>query len=283
MDRRRTAIRDHEGCHLKGCGISYGAFSILNGALCGIGASAGVGLATVAEFTVEGECTIVESDVDKEIPRICVEHVLQHISTESDGWMLNISSEIPSSNGMKSSSSLCNAIVESIFKAYSVEFDGMDVIRLGVDCARHAGITVTGAFDDACACHLGGIHVTDNSKDEIVRSENISEYDVLFHIPDGGRRKMTEMSADIRQSSMRNVSLAESDIFAAMTENGRIMAYLTGSDNRVAESAIEHGALGAGMTGFGPAVAMVFEKNDSAEFLRNTDIEVIRTRTRPIS
>src|SRR2546430_4173592 len=38
----------------------------------------------------------------------------------------------------------------------------MDFAKMSVDAAFDAGVTITGAFDDACASLLGGICVTDN-------------------------------------------------------------------------------------------------------------------------
>lgn len=266
---------------MNGRGESYGAFSILNAALCGIGGSAGVTLTTIAEFSTEIGGNVIETDVDGSLPRICVERALRHMGEEINGWRLNVISEIPPSVGMKSSSSVCNAIISSVFDAYSFECDGMDLVRLGIDCARSAGVTVTGAFDDASACHFGGIHITDNSNDETIDVHDVPEYDVLFHIPNVPRKDIL-ISDIVRNRATDNALLAREDVFAAMTENGRIMASLTGSDNSIAESAIEHGALGAGMTGFGPAVAMVFDKNDTSEFIDHSDIELIGTRTRSL-
>jgi len=48
--------------------------------------------------------------------------------------------------------------------------------------AREAGVTVTGAFDDATASMLGGVTVTDNDADEL-RSRETVDWDVLVWTP----------------------------------------------------------------------------------------------------
>jgi shikimate kinase len=58
----------------------------------------------------------------------------------------------------------------------------LDAIRLGVRAARDAGVTVTGAFDDASAAMLGGVTVTDNSADELLQYD-VVDWDVLVWTP----------------------------------------------------------------------------------------------------
>ena len=59
----------------------------------------------------------------------------------------------------------------------------MELVNLGVDAAFDAKVTVTGAFDDACAL-FGGIVITDNLKREIVKQLPLPEdLTVLFLVP----------------------------------------------------------------------------------------------------
>ena len=74
-----------------------------------------------------------------------------------------------------------------------------------------------------------------------------------------------------------------SDPFAAMTMNGRIISEASGVDNSVAERALDMGALGAGMSGSGPAVAIVVAEGDGKRFAEDmgmTSEETILTVTR---
>jgi shikimate kinase len=53
--------------------------------------------------------------------------------------------------------------------------DDLAVVNLGVDAAFDARVTVTGAFDDACASFFGGIVVTDNLKRRLVKHSILPE------------------------------------------------------------------------------------------------------------
>ena len=62
--------------------------------------------------------------------------------------------------------------------------DDLEIVKLGVEAAFDAKVTVTGAFDDACASYFGGIVVTDNLNREIVKQLPFTEdLAVLFHVP----------------------------------------------------------------------------------------------------
>ena len=62
--------------------------------------------------------------------------------------------------------------------------DDLEIVKLGVEAAFDAKVTVTGAFDDACASYFGGAVITDNLKREIVKQLPLTEdFVVLFHVP----------------------------------------------------------------------------------------------------
>ena len=98
-----------------------------------------------------------------------------HVTTES---------EVPMASGLKSSSAAANATVLATLDALDAT-DRMtreDMARLGVMAARDAGVTVTGAFDDATASMLGGVTVTDNEADDLFLREEV-DWDVLVWTP----------------------------------------------------------------------------------------------------
>ncbi len=274
-----------------GKGSSHGSITVINAMPCGIGATIGVDLNTTATFEeTDGRksVTIVnDASEDKNMARICVSRAYEYANMdESDGWNLVTDSEIPVSRGLKSSSCACNAILRAVFSTIGVEIDPVDLIRLGVECAREAKVTVTGSFDDACGCGLGGLVMTDNRRDEILARTDIGDYDVVIHVPRFKIRK-TGLPLDRLQAVapriQEAIDIAMEEPFKAMTMNGRIISEASDMDNSLAERAIGMGALGAGMSGSGPAVAIVVAKGDGKRFATDMGMdpeETILTRTR---
>jgi shikimate kinase len=274
---------------LSGIGTSYGAITVINAMPCGIGATIGTTLMTSAKFAPGGDRknVIIRNDPGErtEMAEICVSEAYSRVGKEEpDGWTLDISSDIPISRGLKSSSSACNAIISAVFNEHGYRTDEVDLVRLGVKCARKAKVTVTGAFDDACGCFLGGFVITDNGKDEIILHRDVEDLDVVIHIPDRKIPKTGLPLAELRALAPeveKLVELSRSDPYAAMTGNGRLISSVSGVDNSIAELAMKNGALGAGMSGSGPAIAIVLEKGDTENFLNRTGIRnVIKTNTR---
>lgn len=272
-------------------GRSHGAITVVNAMPCGIGSTTGVDLWTEAVFEPSGEGRNVaisnDPTEDQTMARICVRRAYEVADIpEPENWSLKTDSEIPVSRGLKSSSTACNAILRAVMGEIGFQMDPVDMIRLGVTCAREAHVTVTGSFDDACGSGLGGLVVTDNRKNEIIYNGDVDEFDVIIHVPRFKIRK-TGLPLDKLHGTAPEIQkildIVRDDPFRAMTENGRIISSVSDVDNIIAEKAVSMGALGAGMSGSGPAVAIVVTKGDGKNFAKDLGIkpdETIFTRTR---
>ncbi|MDD4245015.1 MAG: shikimate kinase [Candidatus Methanomethylophilaceae archaeon] len=273
---------------MTGHGRSYGAITVINAMPCGIGATIGVDLVTNSVFDVIGDerKVIIKNDPseDDRMARLCVSAAYSRMGIpEPIGWELEISSQIPVSRGLKSSSSACNSILSAIFDEHGFKIGTMDMIRIGVACARSAGVTVTGSFDDACGCHLGGFVMTDNAHDRLILHRNVGLHDVVIYVPDEKIRKKGLEVDNLRacaQIIRDAISISETDPFSAMTINGRTIASASGIDGSWAERALRYGALGAGVSGSGPAVTAVFDRGMAKEFIKICGSGCILTTTR---
>lgn len=178
------------------------------------------------------------------------------------GIELEVTSNIPIGWGLKSSSAVANATVLAVIGAHGRRINLLDAIKISVRAARRAGVTVTGAMDDAAASMLGGLVLTDNSRDELIMRVPVPELDVAILLPHGESARPTS-SVDSRRiskySSLTNslMDLLPKRPWEVMTLNGLLYSGLLGFDAEPALRAMELGALGAGLSGTGPAVAAV--------------------------
>jgi shikimate kinase len=123
-----------------------------------------------------------DPDADTTLVEACVRAVLDETDHERGGHV-RTEADVPMAGGLKSSSAAANATVLATLEALDAGLDRESACRLGVDAAREAGVTVTGAFDDASASMLGGVTVTDNTVDRLLdRSER--DWDVAVFVPD---------------------------------------------------------------------------------------------------
>jgi shikimate kinase len=235
----------------------------------GKGAAFGLDLWTKAEVKLTDEVNIITgmitSDPEENTTLIqkTVARVFRHFGVEKQfGAKVTTSSNIPIARGLKSSSAAANAVALATVAALTEELDDLSVVNLGVDAAFESKVTVTGAFDDACASYLGGVVVTNNSTRQLLRRFSLPEgLTVLLHVP---TRKAYTGDTDVSRLAMiKPAAIAafeeakKGNLWTAMTQNGIAYSLALGYDNSIAEQALVNGALAAGLCGKGPAVTVV--------------------------
>jgi len=271
---------------MRGHGASYGAVSVMNAIPCGMGSTIGISLRTEADYRPAEKTSISLIDrpnMGDGLVRRCVRRTLEWIGEEPTEYDLTVRTDIPPSMGLKSSSSVCNAVICAVLDYYGVRKDPVDIVRKGVQCARECKVTITGAFDDACGCHLGGLVVTDNTRDELVFKGPIPLYDVVICVPDRSIPK-SKVPVDAYRSLEGYYRTMLSDVrtryLDILTANGRYVGSLVGDGNELAAKAISLGALAAGVTGTGPAVAVIAKHGDGQRIAEMLGCRTLVTTTR---
>jgi shikimate kinase len=259
--------------------IAYGAATIVNALALGKGAAFGVDLWTKAEVKLTQEPHIIKGEIATDssestaLIEKTVSRVLTHFEMENlFGAKVKTISNIPIARGLKSSSSAANAIALATVAALSKKLDDLTVVNLGVEASFDARVTITGAFDDACASYFGGAIITDNLKRRILGSYMISEdVEVLFHVPTD---KAYTIDSDINKLhnikplvKIAHKEAKSGNLWAALTLNGLIYSAILRYDTSAALDALSAGALAAGLCGKGPAVTAVVtsDKLDSVK------------------
>jgi shikimate kinase len=244
--------------------IVHGAATIINAIATGKGAAVGVDLWTKAAVAITDDPGTVEvtilsdSSENPVLAQKTVERVLRHFGLEKEfGATVETQSNIPVARGMKSSSAAANAIALATVAALERSLPDVDVVKLGVDGAVDAKVTITGAFDDACASYFGGVVITDIIK----RFELPEAPAVLFYVPskktytvDSNVKQMKDMAPLVKIAYREALS---GSYWAALTMNGLIYSLALGYDISPAVKALTAGALASGLSGTGPAVTAI--------------------------
>lgn len=256
---------------LKGKGIAHGAISIVNAIASGKGGALGIKLKVEAEVEIfKGEGISVEilnaKNENLDLAKKSVERVFKALSISNLGAKVITKSEIPIAKGLKSSSAVSNAIILATCAALDKSFDDIDLIKLGVEASLESGVSITGAFDDACASYFGGFVLTDNYSRHIVKLEpSPNHLQVVIYVPE-----MKLYTKDVNKSNLEKLSplvneifkLAEKgDYWKALTLNGLVYSAALGFSPQPIIDALMNGALAAGLSGKGPAIAAVCEEN----------------------
>ncbi len=253
----------------KGSASSYGAGTIVNAIAAWKGSAFAIDMQTAAEVELLNESTEITGEIlpdggDTRLIEKCVALTLKYFDRNDYGCHVRTTSNIPLASGLKSSSAAANATVLAVADALGERIDRVEAARIGSRAALDIGISITGAFDDACASILGGFVVTDNR-----------EMHLLRHVIRGGTavvliptEKAFTADTDIERSRLiapyinNAFGLAMQGYFElAMTMNGFLYCAALGYDSNVLLRALEAGAGGVTLSGTGPAFVAIADEN----------------------
>ncbi|QCJ48191.1 shikimate kinase [Haloprofundus sp. MHR1] len=259
---------------MHGRASALGAGTVLNALATGVGSAFAIDVETRASVELDDSGVVrgavaEDPDADTRLVERCVERCVDGFG-DGEGGTVRTESDVPMAAGLKSSSAAANATVLATLSALDVEVDDggdadnstvtrLEACRIGVEAARDAGVTVTGAFDDASASMLGGVTVTDNREDELLARDEV-DWDVLVWTPPE-RAYSADADAD-RCTRIASVADTVADLALAgryteaMTVNGLAFSAALGFSAEPAVEALPDAA-GVSLSGTGPSVVAV--------------------------
>jgi shikimate kinase len=270
---------------------TFGAISVLNGIFNGIGCSLAVNLKVKVEVeTIEEPEVITTIEIKNENRKVDLKlvnscyNLVKNKFEYNGGFRIKIYSEIPFSRGLKSSSAVGNALIKAMTDAIGIKLGNFDIARLCVEACKAAGVTVTGAFDDACATINGGLFLVDNYSLRIISSYEVGLYKVIIGFTDSIREK-----ASINPDKFKLLSnlafyacklIMKGKWLNAMNINAFLSCAALNDSLKPIILAIERGALASTLSGTGPSVVAISDNPDPiAEIWKEFGMNVIITET----
>jgi len=246
----------------------HGAVSIVNAIATGRGATLGISLNVEANIEATPGIGIFfeseESSLSSRLIRAVIEKAVPKSDLERNKITVLVKSEVPSGYGLKSSSAISSVVSLACAKIFKPKITDLEILRYGVEASIQTKVSITGAFDDACACYFGGFVVTDNTNLKIVKSEKAPEDLVaIIFIPRSRRRGNVRKLKILDGVFLQAWALASnSDYWNAMMLNGLATSTILNSDPRVLTDLVENGALAASVSGNGPSIAAIAKKEN---------------------
>lgn len=246
----------------------HGAISIVNAIATGKGATLGITPKVEAVLEgVSGSGISIESKnqgISSRLVTKTIENIVPKKQLEKTKFHVTLDSEIPSGYGLKSSSAISSAVALACTKFIGQKTNDVEILLAGVNASLETKVSLTGAFDDACACYFGGFAVTDNYKRKIICSRHApTDLKVVIFIPRSRRRGNIKKLKTLSTVFERAWNFAKnSDYWNAMILNGFATSAILNSEPKIITDLILNGAIGASISGNGPAIAAVAKHFD---------------------
>ena len=246
----------------------HGAISIVNAIATGKGATLGTeqrATATVEDspgcgitlYTENGNASskLVTKTIEKIVPKKILDNTKITVTLETD---------IPAGYGLKSSSATSTAVALACAKLFGYNTHDQKILCAGVDASIETKISMTGAYDDACACYYGGFNVTDNLRKKIIRQQKGPRSVVAaIFIPRYRKRGNIKKLKTLDTVFEKAWSLAKnSDYWNAMTLNGFATSTILNSEFKTITDLLSNGAIAASISGNGPAIATITKQGN---------------------
>jgi len=244
----------------------YGAVSIVNAIAIKKGSTLGIDTFVETKLKKSDGIGIHINSDNKTISSRLINKVIENMiprkvldKTKID---LEFKSNIPTGYGLKSSSAISNAIVAAINKAFDYNFTDEQILRIAARASIEAKVSITGAYDDACACYFGGFNVTDNSKMKLFQREVASkDLNAVIFLPKSRKRGNLKKLKNFKPAFEKAWELAKnSDYWNAAIVNGIATTAILNDEPRLIMEMMEKGAKCATISGNGPSFIAICDK-----------------------
>ena len=226
----------------------HSAISIVNAIATGKGAALGISKKVNVEIEAsKGNGIIIESK-NKHLSSRLINKVIEKTVPKNEfsktKFRVYLNSEIPTGYGLKSSSAVSSAVSMCCAKLFKPKMTDFEILASGVDASIETKVSLTGAYDDACACYYGGFVVTDNYKRKIICSERCqTDISAIIFIPKSRKRGNVKKLRTLSNIFEEAWNIAKgSDYWNAMKINGLATSIILNSDPKIIFKLIEEGA-----------------------------------------
>ena len=248
----------------------FGAVSIVNAIATGKGST--LGIDTFVETTLtkkEGKGIHITSEnksISSRLINKLIENMIPKKILDNTKLELDFKSNIPTGYGLKSSSAISSAVVLSCAKAFGKTMSDDEILKLGAKTSIQTKISITGAYDDACACHFGGFNVTDNSKMRLLHREIApKDLQAIIFLPKSRKRGNLKKLKEFKDAFEKSWQLAKnSDYWNAAILNGIATSSILNSEPNLIMKLMEKGALCATVSGNGPSIMAITDRKNKS-------------------
>ena len=248
----------------------HGAVSIVNAIATGNGATLGIDTFVKTRLKVkDGRGIHITSDnrtISSRLINKVIENIIPKKQLEKVRLELDFQSNIPTGYGLKSSSAISTAVSLVCSKAFKKKLTDNEILKIGIESSIQTNVSITGAYDDACACYYGGFNVTNNYKRDLVfRNIAPNNLQAIIFLPKSRKRGNVKKLKDFKPAFEKAWELAKNhDYWNASILNGIATSSILNSNPKLLFQLIKKGAVSATISGNGPSIVAITKKGHNS-------------------
>jgi shikimate kinase len=253
----------------RGVGAAHGAITVLNGTATGVGCALAVQGGVRATWQWHDQPGMAWGGPgDDRVVRAVRDWVAARQDVPA-GATVQTTSWVGPARGLKTSSAAAAALVQAALAALGHEVMQEELVRIALTISKRAGTTLTGALDDQLAVVLGGCRLADNGAGFDLGPLPVEPMHVAVWVADQPLDKARLRGLDL-QPVVASARAAEAlarrgDVAGALQTNGDAYAAFYQDaglpiSTAAVQAARDAGALAAGLSGTGPAIAALFAR-----------------------
>ena len=250
--------------------VVHGAVSIVSAIATGNGATLGIDTFVKTRLEVKDGAGIHITSDNKTISSKLINKVIENIipkrQLEKVRLELDFQSNIPTGYGLKSSSAISTAVSLVCSKAFKKKLTDNEILKIGIESSIQTNVSITGAYDDACACYYGGFNVTNNYKRDLVfRNIAPNNLQAIIFLPKSRKRGNVKKLKDFKPAFEKAWELAKNhDYWNASILNGIATSSILNSNPKLLFQLIKKGAVSATISGNGPSIVAITKKGHNS-------------------
>ena len=254
--------------------IVHGAVSIVSAIATGNGATLGIDTFVKTRLEVkDGTGISITSDnktISSRLINKVIENVISKRQLEKVRLELDFQSNIPTGYGLKSSSAISTAVSLVCSKAFKKKLTDEEILKIGVESSIQTKVSITGAYDDACACYYGGFNVTNNYKRDLVfRGNAPNDLQAIIFLPKSRKRGNVKKLKNFKPAFEKAWELAKNhDYWNASILNGLASSSILNSNPELIFQLIKKGAISATVSGNGPSIVAITKKGHNSNIMK---------------
>ena len=247
---------------------------MVNAIATGKGATMGIDTYVKTRLETSNGAGIHISSDNKTISSRLINRVIEKIVTKTElektKLELDFKSNIPTGYGLKSSSAISTAVALACSRIFKPNMSDTQILKVGVDASIETKVSITGAYDDACACHFGGFNVTDNLKMKLIHRELApKDLEAIIFLPKSRKRGNLKRLKEFNNAFEKSWELAESsDYWNAAILNGIATTSILNSEPKLIMGLMEKGAYCATISGNGSSIIAITDKKHKTKIMK---------------